>query len=168
MGIQPDQIFSGADADFAALFRHWDWMAIGKIQWSKVKIQLLLVSLLLAGFVGIHLAAISAKYDLAFAGKFKNQFVMFEQQRNLEEILEWTKKNIPAHEVIATDVPALIFLHTNHKTVYLIDPEKDQGLWRQLGIRHVVLSGITTAHAPDGFQILFSTNDQKAVIYKIQ
>ena len=109
---------------------------------------------------------LAAKYDVG-AG-LKNQFVMFEQQRNLEEIIQWTKNNIPADEVIATDVPALIFLHTNHRTVHLIDPEKDQGLWRQLGIRHVVLSGITTAQAPNGFQLLFSTNDQKAAIYEIK
>lgn len=136
------------------------------IGWLAGKFQLTVISILLAGFVAIHLTMIAAKYDVG-AG-LKNKFAMFAQQRNLEEVVQWTKKNIPTDEVIATDVPALIFLHTNHRTVHLIDPEKDRELWRQLGIRHVVLSGITTAHPPSGFQILFSTNDQKAFVYLVQ
>jgi 4-amino-4-deoxy-L-arabinose transferase-like glycosyltransferase len=141
------------------------WLA-GKFQWQKANFQLIAISILLAGFVVIHFTMLAAKYDVG-AG-LKNKFAMFEQQRNLEEIIQWTKQNIPADEVIATDVPALIFLHTNHRTVHLIDPEKDRELWRQLGIRHVVLSGITTAHPLEGFQLLFSTNDQKAFIYQVQ
>ena len=136
-----------------------------KFQWQKANLQLTAISILLAGFVAIHFVMLAAKYDVG-AG-LKNKFVMFEQQRNLEEITQWAKNNIPADEVIATDVPALIFLHTNHRTVHLIDPEKDRELWRQLGIKYVVLSGITTAHALEGFQILFSTKDQKALIYKV-
>ncbi len=143
------------------------WFA-EKTNSQKANLQLLIISLILLGFVGVHLAVINVKYNLPFSARLKNQFVMFEQQNNFDEIIQWTRKNIPTNEVIATDVPALIFLHTNHRTVHLIDPEKDWELWQQLGIRHVVLSGITTVHAPEGFQILFSTNDQKAVIYKIQ
>ena len=141
------------------------WLA-GKFQWQKVSIQLIVISILLAGFVAIHLTILAAKYDVG-AG-LKNIFVMFEQQRNLEEIIQWTKQNIPPDEIIATDVPALIYLYSNHRTVHLIDPAKDRELWRQLGIRHVVLSGITTAHPLEGFQLLFSTNDQKAYIYQVQ
>ena len=148
---------------------------VGGIGWfaektnsQKANLQLLIISIILLGFAGVHLAAIAIKYNLPFSARLKNQFVMFEQRNNCDEIIQWTRKNIPANEVIATDVPALIFLHTNHKTVHLINPEKDKDLWRQLGIRHVVLSGITTVHPLEGFPILFSTNDQKAVIYKIQ
>ena len=141
------------------------WLA-GKFQWQKVNFQLTAISILLAGFLAIHFTMLAAKYDVG-AG-LKNQFVMFEQQRNLEEIIQWTKKNIPADEVIATDVPALIYLHSNHRAVHLINPAKDWELWRQLGIKHVVLSGIITAHPLEGFQLLFSTNDQKAFVYLIQ
>ena len=143
------------------------WLA-EKFAWQKTRLQLLTISFILAGFIGIHLAMISAKYDLFFGALLKNKFAMFAQQRNLEAVIEWTKKNIPTNEVIATDVPALIFLHTNRRAVHLINPEKDQELWRKLGIRHLVLSGITTTPAPTGFQIVFSTNDQKAVICEIQ
>ena len=122
----------------------------------------------LIGFFATHVTMLSVKFQLPFAAKLAKNFVMFDQQRNLEEIIQWTKKNIPSDEVIATDVPALVFLHTNHRTVHLIDPEKDKELWRQLGIKYVVLSGITTVHPLEGFPIFFSTNDQKAVIYKVQ
>jgi hypothetical protein len=148
---------------------------VGGIGWfaektnsQKANLQLLIISLILLGFAGVHLAVIDVKYNLPFSARLKNQFVMFRQQNNFDEIIQWTRKNIPTNEVIATDVPALIFLHSNHRTVHLIDPEKDRELWRQLGIRHVVLSGITTAHPLDGFQLLFSTNDQKAFIYQVQ
>ncbi len=141
------------------------WLA-GKFQWQKVNFQLTAISILLAGFVAIHFTMLAAKYDVG-AG-LKNQFVMFEQQRNVEEIIQWTKKNIPADEVIATDVPALLYLYSNHRTVHLIDPAKDWALWRQLGIRHVVLSGITTGKMSAGIRLLFVTKDQKAAIYEIK
>ncbi len=136
-----------------------------KFQLQKVNFQLISISIVLAGFIAIHLTMLAAKYDV---GSLKNKFVMFEQQQNLEEIIQWTKKNIPASEVIAADVPALIFLHTNHRTVHLIDAENDRELWRKLGIHYVVMSGITPAPTVNDFQILFSTNDQKAFIYQVK
>ena len=145
------------------------WLA-EKAKLPQQPMQTLMIALILAGFVATHLATLSAKYDLAFGARLKNQFVMFEQQRNLEALIQWMKKNIPADEVIATDVPALIYLHTNHRTVHLIDAEKDRELWQQLGIRHVVLSGITIEQSPmkNGVQLLFSTENQKAAVYEVK
>jgi hypothetical protein len=122
------------------------------------------ISILLAGFVAIQLAMIAAKYDF----RLKNNFVMFQQQQNLEEIVQWTKQNIPADQIIATDIPALIFLHTNHRTVHLIDAENDQELWRKLGIHFVVMSGITTGKISSGVELRFTTKDQKAAIYEVK
>lgn len=158
---------------FPLLFQYFQagvgWCA-ERFRLPLVQCQMIITLLLLLGFVAVQAALLSARYELPLSARWKSQFGMLEHQRTLAELLPWIRQQIPTDEIIATDVPALVYLYTNHKTVYLLDPVKDRAMWQRLGIRHLVFSGLTTVPQPadESVSLRFTTANRKAAVYQIK
>jgi hypothetical protein len=65
--------------------------------------------------------------------------VYFRRQfDDIESVLGWMRTNLQGEAAVATDRPALVYLHTGRKTVAIDHADENWERWQELGVKYVV------------------------------
>ena len=73
-------------------------------------------------------------------------------------MLRWMQDNLHADGAVATDRPALVYLHTGRKTLAIDRAAANWERWKASGVRYVV--AVTPGELPDRshpYRVLFSS-----------
>jgi hypothetical protein len=90
-----------------------------------------------------HAGYISAAHHLAGDAP-----IYFDQQfDDVETVLGWMRDNLHEDGAVATDRPALVYLHTGRKTVAIDHANDNWESWKGLGVKYVV--ALTPGELPD-------------------
>lgn len=115
--------------------------------------------------LGLHVYD-HAGYIAASRGVIGSGPVYFQREfDDVERVMEWMRDNLHAEGAVATDRPALVYLHTGRKTVAIDRADDNWARWKALGVRYVV--ALTPGALPDRshvYRVLFQLPSGRWVV----
>lgn len=78
--------------------------------------------------------------------------------RDVRAVTDWMNEHLPPGGGVASTNPGLIYLHTGHKTLALVDPLRNWQRWKDSGIQYAVALHMASKPTPAiGYRLLYES-----------